>query len=85
MARRIKETARGSWTHATLAACQGPDPPPGCDVVFHCAEDAAQRVFAVKGMLALHSPVLRCLLFGGMREAAAARAVQGVPALGPWL
>jgi hypothetical protein len=41
--------------------------------VFHCAEDATQRIYAVKGMLALHSPVLRSLLFGGMREAAAAR------------
>ena len=75
----IKDAARMAWTAATARSCEVASP--CADLVFECQAapgeplgcDEGRCVWAIKGMLAMHSPVLRQMFFSGsMREAQAA-------------
>jgi hypothetical protein len=67
----LTESARRDWTNMVLRSCDGEEAPPYCDIIFHCAD--GKSAFAVRGMLAMNSPVLYSMFYNGsMLESKAA-------------
>lgn len=64
---------RKSWLRKTQESISNNERPPFCDVAFICSGEPAGNVYAIKGMLAMHSHVFQTMFFtregrSGFRE-----------------
>mmetsp|Transcript_1421 Transcript_1421/g.1795 ORF Transcript_1421/g.1795 Transcript_1421/m.1795 type:complete len:747 (-) Transcript_1421:104-2344(-) len=71
-----------SWTRVTRAFCCGSETSEYSDVIFKCEE--GQKVYALKGILAMHSPFFRSIFFGKMQESEIARSGNILTMTVPW-